>query len=301
MRVWLSSVWAQISFLFEHITWADFLDIFIVAIFFILILKIVRNTRAAQITRGIAVLILLYALAKIIPLKTVSFALQAVLTSGILVLAIIFQPELRRMVEQLGTGDAPVLHFFTNTNITDVLRTNWKNSIISICDSAESMADERTGALIVIERKTNLNEIIRTGTLMESDITPEVLGTVFYEGTPLHDGAVIVRDAKIEAAACFLPLSNNLDIGKEMGTRHRAALGMSENSDAIVVVVSEETGIISLARNGVIIRRLDRQNLYDILMSEIIPPEVAKKKKKKIAFLNREDKKIKKGKKNEKK
>ena len=161
--------------------------------------------------------------------------------------------------------------------------------MVAVCDTAERLSDTSTGALIVIERQTNLGEIIKTGTILNGDINPEVLGTIFYEGTPLHDGAVVVRDGKIKAAGCFLPLSNNLDIGKDMGTRHRAALGMSENSDAVVVVVSEETGIISLAKNGVLIRRLDRQNLYQLLEGEIVPQEPAQEKKKRFGRKKNED------------
>jgi diadenylate cyclase len=153
------------------------------------------------------------------------------------------------------------------------LRAKWQSAIVAVCDSAEQLADSRTGALVVLERRTNLSEIIKTGTVLNADITPEMLGTIFYEGTPLHDGAVVVRDGRIEAAGCFLPLSNNLEIGKDMGTRHRAALGMSENSDAVVVVVSEETGIISMAKNGVLIRHFDRQSLYTRLIDEMIPKE----------------------------
>ena len=145
--------------------------------------------------------------------------------------------------------------------------------------AAEQLSDTRTGALLVLERNNNLDEIIRTGTPMHADVIPEMLGTIFYEGTPLHDGAAILRDGRIAAAGCVLPLSNNLEMGKDMGTRHRAGLGMSENSDAIVVVVSEETGIISLAKNGVLIRRLDRQNLFNLLQEEIIPPETAEAQK----------------------
>ncbi|MEG1744972.1 MAG: DNA integrity scanning protein DisA nucleotide-binding domain protein, partial [Ruthenibacterium sp.] len=130
----------------------------------------------------------------------------------------------------------------------------------------------------VLERRTNLSEIIKTGTVLSAAITPELLSTLFYEGTPLHDGAVVVRDGQVEAAGCFLPLSNNLEIGKDMGTRHRAALGMSENSDAVIVVVSEETGIISLAKNGVLIRRLDRQNLFNLLEGDMVPPAEEEKK-----------------------
>ena len=152
------------------------------------------------------------------------------------------------------------------------LRAAWQSAVVAICDAAEQLSDTRTGALMVLERNNNLDEIIRTGTPMHADVIPEMLGTIFYEGTPLHDGAVVIRDGVIVAAGCVLPLSNNLEMGKDMGTRHRAGLGMSENSDAIVVIVSEETGIISMAKNGVLIRRLDRQNLFNLLQEEIVPP-----------------------------
>ena len=144
---------------------------------------------------------------------------------------------------------------------------------MAICDAAEQLSDTKTGALIVMERYSKLTEIIRTGTPLNADVSREMLGTIFYEGTPLHDGAVVIVDGELKAAGCVLPLSNNLEMGKDMGTRHRAALGMSENSDAVVVVVSEETGIISLAKDGIIMRRLDRQNLFHRLQETVIPPE----------------------------
>ena len=141
------------------------------------------------------------------------------------------------------------------------------------CDAAEQLSDTRSGALMVLERMNNLDEIIRTGTPLSADVIPEMLGTIFYEGTPLHDGAVVIRDGRIVAAGCVLPLSNNLEMGKDMGTRHRACLGIAENSDAIAIVVSEETGIISMAKNGVLIRHFDRQTLYTRLIDEMIPTE----------------------------
>ena len=155
-----------------------------------------------------------------------------------------------------------------------------ESEVYALAAAAEQLSDTRTGALMVLERNNDLEEIIRTGTPLSANVIPEMLGTIFYEGTPLHDGAVIIRDGRIVAAGCVLPLSNNLEMGKDMGTRHRAGLGMSENSDAIVVVVSEETGIISLAKNGVLIRRLDRQNLFNLLQEEIIPPESETEQKK---------------------
>ena len=165
------------------------------------------------------------------------------------------------------------------------MRARWQTATVAICDAAEQLSDTRTGALIVLERNSNLSEIIRTGTPLNGDVNREMLGTIFYEGTPLHDGAVVVRDGMLKAAGCVLPLSNNLEIGKDMGTRHRAALGMSENSDAVIVVVSEETGIVSLAKNGVMIRRLDRQSLFNLLQEDVVPPEQPQEQKR--PFWNR--------------
>ena len=158
------------------------------------------------------------------------------------------------------------------------LREEWRKAALAVCDAAERFSDTRTGALMVFEKRSNLSEIIKTGTVLDSEVTQEMLGTIFYVGTPLHDGAAILRDGRIAAAGCVLPLSDNLEMGKDMGTRHRAALGMSENSDAVVVVVSEETGIISLAKNGVLIRRLDRQTLFSLLEGDVVPPAEEEKK-----------------------
>ena len=180
--------------------------------------------------------------------------------------------ELRRTLERMGQSTMWANLLVGNRRSDPSLRGAWQSAVVAICDAAEQLSDTRTGALMVLERNNNLDEIIRTGTPMHADVIPEMLGTIFYEGTPLHDGAVVIRDGVIVAAGCVLPLSNNLEMGKDMGTRHRAGLGMSENSDAIVVIVSEETGIISMAKNGVLIRRLDRQNLFNLLQEEIVPP-----------------------------
>ena len=167
---------------------------------------------------------------------------------------------------------------FGNRRTDPSLRGVWQSAVVAICDAAEQLSDTRTGALMVLERRNNLDEIIRTGTPMHADVIPEMLGTIFYEGTPLHDGAAIIENGRIKAAGCVLPLSNNLDLGKDMGTRHRACLGIAENSDAIAIVVSEETGIISMAKNGVLIRHFDRQTLYTRLVDEMIPKETTTEK-----------------------
>lgn len=258
----------------------NLLDILVVAFLIYEVIALVRQTHTAQLAKGILVLLLVWLVANLTGMRTLKWLIDAVMSFGLIVIVVVFQPELRRALEQVGRTDFFGVQFLRSRNPDPGdLRTRWQAAVVAVCDAAERLADSRTGALIVLERRTNLSEIIRTGTVLKADVNPELLGTIFYAGTPLHDGAVVVRDACIEAAGCFLPLSNNLEIGKDMGTRHRAALGMSENSDAIVVVVSEETGIISLAKNGVLIRRLDRQNLFNLLEGEMVPPAPEEKKK----------------------
>lgn len=257
----------------------NLVDILLVAFVVYEILVVIRKTRAAQLAKGAVVVLVVYALANLMNLRTVVWIMQSVLQIGFLALIVLFQPELRHALEQMGRTDKWAATLFKNRKDDPSLRAKWQNACLAICDAAEQLSDTRTGALIVLERNSNLSEIIRTGTPLNADVNREMLGTIFYEGTPLHDGAVVVRDGVLKAAGCVLPLSDNLEIGKDMGTRHRAALGMSENSDAVVVVVSEETGIISMAKNGVLIRRLDRQNLFNLLQEELVPPETAENQK----------------------
>ena len=250
----------------------DTIDILIISFVFYQLIVFARKSHAGQLIKGLVLLLAFFALANVLELRTVSWVLNNVLTIGFTAAVIIFQPELRRALERMGQSTGWAGQLFSR-RADPSLRGVWQSAVVAICDAAEQLSDTRTGALMVLERTNNLDEVIRTGTTFNANVIPEVLGTIFYEGTPLHDGAVIIRDGTIVAAGCVLPLSNNLQMGKDMGTRHRAGLGMSENSDAIVIVVSEETGIISMAKNGVLIRRLDRQNLYNMLQEEIIPPE----------------------------
>ena len=239
---------------------SDTLDILIISFVFYQLLQFARKSRAGQLVKGIILILVFY------------WVLNNVITIGFMAAVVIFQPELRRTLERMGQSTMWANLLVGNRRSDPSLRGAWQSAVVAICDAAEQLSDTRTGALMVLERNNNLDEIIRTGTPMHADVIPEMLGTIFYEGTPLHDGAVVIRDGVIVAAGCVLPLSNNLEMGKDMGTRHRAGLGMSENSDAIVVIVSEETGIISMAKNGVLIRRLDRQNLFNLLQEEIVPP-----------------------------
>ncbi len=259
---------------------ADLFDVLIIAFVIYQLLGFINRTRAGQLAKGFIVILAIYAVAGLFKMRTVLWLLENVLQVGVLSLVIVFQPEIRRALEQMGQTDQWAAKLFHNRHNDPSLRGKWRSAIIAICDAAERLSETKTGALIVLERRTNLSEIIRTGTLVNSEVNPEVLGTIFYEGTPLHDGAVIIEDGMLKAAGCVLPLSNNLDFGKDMGTRHRAGLGIAENSDAIAIVVSEETGIISVAKNGVLIRHFDRQGLYTRLLEDLLPKEPAAAKAK---------------------
>lgn len=251
----------------------DSLDIFIIAIAFYELFSFAHKSRAGRLAKGIMTILAFAVLAYLLDLRAVKWLINNLLTVGLTAALIIFQPELRRTLERMGQTTAWAGKLFTSRHKDPSLRAVWRSAVVAVCDAAEQLSDTSTGALIVLERGNNLDEVIRTGTPLTANVIPEMLGTIFYVGTPLHDGAVVIRDGQIVAAGCVLPLSNNLEMGKDMGTRHRAGLGMSENSDAIVVVVSEETGTISLAKNGVLIRRLDRQNLFNLLQEELIPVE----------------------------
>ena len=264
---------------FQTFKLVDLLDILIIAFLIYQLLGFVNRTRAGQLAKGALIVMAVYLVANILNMRTVTWLLNSLLQVGLLTLVVLFQPEIRRALERMGQTDQWAYRFFNKNRYNDTsLKGAWRSAIIAICDAAERFSETKTGALIVLERNTNLSEIVRTGTPVNSAVNLEVLGTIFYEGTPLHDGAAIIEDGRIKAAGCVLPLSNNLDLGKDMGTRHRACLGIAENSDAIAIVVSEETGIISMAKNGVLMRHFDRQTLYTRLVDEMIPKETSSEK-----------------------
>lgn len=266
----MADIWNMIVSIFSSIEIVDVLDILIMTYLIFHVIQLVQRTRAVQLFKGILVLLLCYIVANQIGFKTVNFLLGNFLQFGIIAIIVVFQPELRRILEQVGRKTG-MISFFGSHKSNEEAAAIWLESINNICSSVETMSNSKTGAIIAIEIKTGLNEIAATGTLIDAKLTSELIETIFYEGCPLHDGAIIVREGRVYAAGCYLPLSANNEIGREMGTRHRAALGLSENSDAIVIVVSEETGIISVAQNGVLVRRLDRLALQRILKQETIP------------------------------
>lgn len=279
MQSFFNSIGQSIITLVRASGWRDVVDILLVAYIIYQLITLVRRTRAAQLLRGIVVLLIAYFLARELGLKTMNFLLENVLSFGLLALVVVFQPELRRALEQVGRSKViPGLSFFTGS-LSQRESERWDNACVEISDACDKMAREMTGALIVVERGTVLDEVVRTGTVLDSDVSAELIETIFYKGSPLHDGAMIVRDSRIVAAGCLLPVSQRTNISKDMGTRHRAALGMSENSDALVIVVSEETGVVSLAKDGSIKRRFDRAGLFRELSAEILPADDEKEKK----------------------
>lgn len=245
----------------------DLIDIAIITLVIYWLIKVVKETRAMQLLRGIIMLFVILQLSDWFNLNVVNFVLSKTIEVGLLALVIIFQPELRHALERVGTAGLGDIFPFTNTenNNEETL-----NTITEISDVCQSMSASRIGALIVIERKSRLNAVLQTGTALDSVVTKEILGNIFYPKTPLHDGAVVISGNRIKAASCVLPLTQNAALPSELGTRHRAAIGMSEQSDAIVIVVSEETGKISIARKGMLTRNYDRDSLHKTLQKLLI-------------------------------
>jgi diadenylate cyclase len=265
---------------FRSILPIGFWDVVDVAVLTFLIYKavtLVRETRAGGLIKGIAFVGAAYLLMNYVGneyegMKAMRFLLTSVLDIGLLALIVLFQPELRRSLEKMGHSSVSkisVLPFASDS--PEVISARWSPAIEAVCDACEDLASTSTGALIVIEQSSKLGEQIDTGTLINAMPSKELFGNVFYPKTPLHDGAVIIRDGVVLAAGCFLPNSQKEDvINKALGSRHRAAIGMSEISDAIVIVVSEETGNISVAENGVLTRSYTRDSLKKLLRSRLL-------------------------------
>ncbi len=244
----------------------DVLDILIVAFLFYKLLGFIRETRAEQLAKGLLILVLVALAASWLHLYTLQWILSNLVNVGLIAIVIIFQPELRRLLENLGRNK--LISNFSGIDLEEA-----EEITIEIREALLSMSKSRTGALLVFERETTLTDIIETGTLIQASISREMIGNVFYEGAPLHDGALIVRGDKLWAAGCVLPLTEDKKLSKELGTRHRAGIGITENSDALVFIVSEETGIISKAEDGKLERNLNAARIDELLKSIYIVPE----------------------------
>lgn len=251
-------------------------DIAIVLFLTVKLIQIIKETRAWQLIKGIAFLIIFTMLSSVLELHILNYILNSFMTYGVILLIIIFQPELRRALEQLGTSK--ITKFF---GIDKDIESKTKENIYKVVIAATELAKEKTGALIVIERDIKLKDIVDTGIAIDGEVSPQLLVNIFNTKTPLHDGAVIISENKIKAAACMLPLSNDKRISKGLGTRHRSAAGISQESDAIVVVVSEETGKISIAKDGTLIVDVKEDALKQILIKNIVTKRLGSQELKK--------------------
>lgn len=250
------------------------IDISIVSYVIYKLIKLVRETRAWQLIKGVLVILIAAKLSELLGLKTIAFILKLIIQYLAIAMVVLFQPELRRGLEQIGRSKFSNYFSFEEESTT----VKVKALIEEIIKAVTEMSKSFTGALIVIERETKIGEIINSGIQIESNVSSELLINIFTPNTPLHDGAVVVRDNKIKAAGCFLPLTENPNISKELGTRHRAALGITEVSDAIVVIVSEESGKISVALNGGLTRNLTSDTLRKALSRNLLEKDVPNKK-----------------------
>lgn len=242
---------------FTKIDVFDVIDICLVWLILYLAYKFIRERRASKLAIGVGVLLALRVLSDFYELVAMRFILQNVLQVGLIALVVVFQPELRSALEKVGGEPFRGIKSLTDAKDAAV----YSEVIDNLCEAVCDMSLDKTGALIVIERETRLGDYAKTGTIVNADLSAFLIKNIFFNKAPLHDGAVIIRNARVHAAGCFLPLSTNPDIIKDLGTRHRAAIGMSENSDAAIIVVSEETGVISIAHDGKLKRNFDYASL----------------------------------------
>lgn len=246
----------------------DLIDVVIIALIIFYLLRLFRNSRAGQLVKGFLILLAVYGVAYIAQLTMLTYILNSIFTYWAIIFIVVFQPELRLGLERLGRSNRRLRSFMSSTvqNPEDKVY----KAISDVADTCAVFSKSKTGALIVFERDSPLGDIANTGTILNSDVSPALLGNIFFNKAPLHDGASIIRDGKLLSAGCILPLTDNLNISQDLGTRHRAAIGMTEESDAVVVVVSEETGNISIALNGMLTRDFNRDALYNRLVELIV-------------------------------
>lgn len=242
---------------------SDMVDILVISVIIYYIILLVKETRAEQLIKGFLAILILAQLSDWLNLYTVNWLMSNILTAGLILVIVVFQPELRRAFERLGRSQGWLLSFVNSDDI------GYGTQIDEIVRAALSLSRQKIGALIVMEGQTGLNDLLESGTEIEGIVSAELLINIFIPNTPLHDGAVVIKGSKVRAAGVFLPLTQNNNLSKELGTRHRAALGISERSDALVLVVSEETGLISVCRDGKIARRLDEETLKSVLLNFI--------------------------------
>ncbi len=255
----------------------DLIDILVVSYLIYSVLRFIKQTRAGHLLRGLALLLVVILLAQWLELSAVGYLMNNVLQLSFITIIIVFQPELRSLLEKMGRVNLSHILPFSRSGGTEQDRV--LGAVKSVCDACTELSSQRIGALMVFEKTTRLGDVEVTGTYLNCDLSAQTLVTIFFPKTPLHDGAVFVRDFKIVSAGCLLPLSQRLEISKALGTRHRAAVGLSETSDAVVVVVSEETGKISYAQNGEIHIGITTEELRAVLCDNFLPESNKKKQR----------------------
>lgn len=254
---------------FSGIALNDIIDILIVAFVIYKLLGLIKQTRAEQLLKGVIVLVVATFVSDLLKLHTINWLLKGTVALGAVAILIVFQPELRRALEFMGRSK------FVKAPLGQMEKEKGKQITAQIVKAVENFSKDRVGALIIFEREIALTDIIETGTIVDAEISEQLIGNIFYEGSPLHDGAAIIRNGRLYAAGCVLPLTQNKNIAKELGTRHRAGIGITENSDALVIIVSEETGIISMASDGQLSRFLDIKTVEKTLLNMYLgKPEV---------------------------
>lgn len=279
MNVTLTELFAIIGRYLLTIEATDVLDIAIMVFAIYKVLTLVQTTKAASLLKGLFVFLAALLLSYLFGLNGIYYLLSRMVEVGVLALIILFQPEIRRILEQLGSRR--IVAFFSHSEAGNVMEQTIGQTVLACTEMSQS----RTGALIVFEREIMLDEFVRSGTVLDAAVSSELLKNIFFVKAPMHDGAVIVRHGRILGAGCMLPLSKNVNLSRDLGMRHRAGIGMSENSDAVVVIVSEETGSISVAIGGMLKRHLKPETLENLLRNELLPQEESGEAKQRFSLL----------------
>ena len=265
LSVWIENVWRYL--LLTRVT--DLLDVALMAFLLYKLLTLLKTTSGANLLKGVLIFLGVLFLSSILHLNGISFILSRMLEWGVLALIILFQPEIRRVLEQVGSQRFQFLNLFSRQDTVSELERTIAQTVLACTE----MSHNRTGALIVFEQKMQLDDMVRSGTVLDASVSSELLKNIFFVKAPMHDGAVIIRHGRLLGAGCMLPLSKNVNLSRDLGMRHRAGIGMSENSDAVVIIVSEETGSISVAIGGMLRRHLMPETLENILRNELMPQD----------------------------
>jgi diadenylate cyclase len=259
---------------------SDALDILIMAFVVFKVLMLVKTTRVANLLKGVFIFLLILWISTFLNLHGISYIMRKMVEVGVLALIILFQPEIRRVLEQMGSRKLNFLGFFSHGEALSAMEHTIGQTVVACTE----MSKTRTGALIVFEREILLDDMVRSGTVLDASVSSELLKNIFFVKAPMHDGAAIIRQGRLLGAGCMLPLSKNVNLSRDLGMRHRAGIGMSENSDAVVVIVSEETGAISVAVGGMLKRHLMPETLENLLRNELLPQENLESDKRRLGL-----------------